>query len=64
MSEHTQPKRILLNDPDVVGQRLLHIETLLRDLQVKYSNQEGVITSLQHELADEKLKHEQSLQSK
>ncbi|VDI00880.1 Hypothetical predicted protein [Mytilus galloprovincialis] len=63
LSKHPHSKRILLNNPDVVGQRLLHIETLLRDLQVKYSHQEGVITSLQNELADERLKHEQSIQS-
>lgn len=50
-------KRLLLNDPDVLGNRLLHIESLLQDLQVKYS-------SLQKELANEKSKHEQSLQSK
>ncbi|CAG2222964.1 unnamed protein product [Mytilus edulis] len=49
-------KRLLLNDPDVLGNRLLHIESALQDLQVKYS-------SLQKELADEKSKHEQSLQS-
>ncbi|XP_071131279.1 uncharacterized protein [Mytilus edulis] len=49
-------KRLLLNDPDVLGNRLMHIESLLQDLQAKYS-------SLQKELADEKSKHEQSLQN-
>lgn len=56
MSENSQSKRILLNDPDVIGKRLTNMDTLLQDLHVKYSQQQGVITSLRNELEDGKLK--------
>lgn len=46
MSENLQPKRILLNDPDVLGKRLTNM---------KYTQQQGVITSLRNELANGKL---------
>ncbi|CAG2246239.1 unnamed protein product [Mytilus edulis] len=56
-------KRLLLNDPDVIGNRLAHLESTLQtvtrsltDLETRYSHQEGVISGLQKELEVERTK--------
>lgn len=55
MSENSQSTRILLNDPDVLGKRLTNMDMLLQDLHLKYSEQQGVMTSLRNELANGKM---------
>ncbi|XP_071133334.1 uncharacterized protein [Mytilus edulis] len=69
--DNDQYRRLLLNDPDVIGNRLAHLESTLltmghnlqsvtsslTDLQTKYTHQEGVIATVQNELAAEKAQH-------
>ncbi|XP_052068998.1 uncharacterized protein LOC127708189 [Mytilus californianus] len=61
----TSSKRLLLNDPDVIGNRLAHLESTLQtvtrsltDLETRYSHQEGVISGLQKELEVERTKYQ------
>lgn len=76
-ADNDQYRRLLLNDPDVISNRLAHLESTLltvsqnlqsvtsslTDLQTKYTHQEGVIVTVQNELAAEKAQHIRDIQN-